>query len=987
MNNSNSVKCINEITKSPEDKRCYRGLIFGNEMKVLLISDSNTDKAAACLNVSIGHFSDPEDIPGLAHFCEHMLFLGTTKYPEENDYTKYISEHGGQYNASTSPDYTTYFFDVLPEHFEGALDRFAQFFLGPLFTESATEREINAVNSEFEKNVPLDGWRLLQLDKHVSKASHPYHKFGIGSLKTLSIVPKEKGINIREELLKFHHKWYSSNIMTLVILGKESLDELEKLGKSLFLSVPNHNVEQPEWKEHPYGPEHLQIKSYVVPIKDTRTIHICFPAPDFHEHYKSGPFRYISHLIGHEGPGSLLSALKARGFCNHLESGYQRSAKGFAFFNVKADLTEDGMKNADEIVTLVFQYINLLKKEGPKQWIFNECQQLQQTAFRFKEKEKPFGYVTSLAKCLHDYPIDEVLCGPYFLEEWRPDLINEALTYLQPKFVRVAVVGQAFENVAKETEPWFGTKYKIEKIPPSTIEKWENCGFCSDLKLPDPNEFITDNYSILPCDGKSTTSHPSILLNNQIIRVWYKQDDEFKLPKATLKFEFSTPLAYLDPLNCSLTHMFVQVLKDSLNEYAYDAELAGLAWYIMNTEYGITLSISGYNDKQGVLLDKILERMTNLKVDPKRFEFLKEIYVRNLKNFDAEQPYHQVMYYVSLLVTEHAWTKTEMLNSVEYLTRERLENFIPQLLAKMHIECLIHGNVDPNGASKIIEIVENRLTSNSDLLPVLPKQMLRVREIQLLDGSHFMYEMVNSFFSSSCTETYYQCDPLSTKNNMLMELLVQIMQDPCFNILRTKEQLGYIVSSGVRRSNCVQGLRIIVQSDRHPAYIEQRIEAFLIQFREIVENMSEQEFERHRESLATVRLEKPKKMSILSSRFWDEITSQQYHFNRAEVEVAYLRTITKADLMAFFDDHIKHGAPHRRKISVHILAKGDGGAGNQPEPEAEFLSSSIDGLPLPPPYVKPTKVEDVTKFKSSHGLYPLAQPYMNIASLTKKSKL
>lgn len=278
-----------------------------------------------------------------------------------------------------------------------------------------------------------------------------------------------------------------------------------------------------------------------------------------------------------------------------------------------------------------------------------------------------------------------------------------------------------------------------------------------------------------------------------------------------------------------------------------------------------------------------------------------------------------------------------------------------------------------------------------------------------------MYEMVNSFFSSSCTETYYQCDPLSTKNNMLMELLVQIMQDPCFNILRTKEQLGYIVSSGVRRSNCVQGLRIIVQSDRHPAYIEQRIEAFLIQFREIVENMSEQEFERHRESLATVRLEKPKKMSILSSRFWDEITSQQYHFNRAEVEVAYLRTITKADLMAFFDDHIKHGAPHRRKISVHILAKGDGGAGNQPEPEAEFLSSSIDGLPLPPPYVKvnytcfnsnlitlficfgfsflfrfdlqPTKVEDVTKFKSSHGLYPLAQPYMNIASLTKKSKL
>lgn len=67
--------------------------------------------------------SEPKALPGLAHFCEHMLFLGTEKYPSENEYTKYISEFGGSYNATTGLDNTVFYFDVVPEHLPGALDR------------------------------------------------------------------------------------------------------------------------------------------------------------------------------------------------------------------------------------------------------------------------------------------------------------------------------------------------------------------------------------------------------------------------------------------------------------------------------------------------------------------------------------------------------------------------------------------------------------------------------------------------------------------------------------------------------------------------------------------------------------------------------------------------------------------------------------------------------------------------------------------------
>lgn len=53
---------------------------------------------------------------------------------------------------------------------------------------------------------------------------------------------------------------------------------------------------------------------------------------------------------------------------------------------------------------------------------------------------------------------------------------------------------------------------------------------------------------------------------------------------------FDSPLAYLDPISCNMTYMFVQLFKDALNEYAYAAELAGMKWELTNTKYGMIVS-------------------------------------------------------------------------------------------------------------------------------------------------------------------------------------------------------------------------------------------------------------------------------------------------------------------------------------------------------------------------------------------------------------
>ncbi|CAM9553930.1 unnamed protein product, partial [Discosporangium mesarthrocarpum] len=224
------------ILVSPLDDRKYRWLVLPNGLKVLLISDAKADKAAAAVSVNVGAASDPPELPGLAHFLEHMLFLGTSKYPIENAYKAYLAKHGGRSNAATSMDNTTYKFEVGADHIRGALDIFSQFFVSPLFLEGSTDRELRAVDSEDSKNRTNEDRRLVQVLKALASQDHPYSKFSTGNLKTLrEDVPE--GIDTRSELLSFHQRHYRAPNMALVILGKEGLDQLEGWARECFQEV------------------------------------------------------------------------------------------------------------------------------------------------------------------------------------------------------------------------------------------------------------------------------------------------------------------------------------------------------------------------------------------------------------------------------------------------------------------------------------------------------------------------------------------------------------------------------------------------------------------------------------------------------------------------------------------------------------------------------------------------------------------------------
>lgn len=971
---------IDDIEKSQQDNRKYRALELTNGMRVLLVSDAETDKSAASMDVHVGHLKDPWEIQGLAHFCEHMLFLGTKKYPEENEYNKFLSEHGGSSNAFTSVEHTNYHFDVAPDHLPAALDRFAQFFLGPLFTSSATERELKAVNSENDKNLQSDQWRILQLLRSTSAPDHDYSKFGTGNKYTLETHPKELNIDVREALLKFHSEYYSSNIMGLTVLGKESLDELSDLIVPLFTGVENKNIAVPEWTTPPHGPDQLQKTASIVPVMDIRSLNVIWPIPDIHPHYRSNPGHYLGHLIGHEGEGSLLSELKLRGWCNNLVGGQRSGANGFMFFGINMDLTEEGLGHVDDIITLMYQYIHLLTNVGPKEWVFNECKDLNAMTFRFKDKERPSGYVTSMSGMLYDYPLDEILTGPYLQYEFRPDLIDMVLSKLTPDTMRVGIVAKAFEGSTDRKEKWYGTDYKLETISAEKLQAWQTCGLHDNLQLPRENEFIPTNFELVPRETEPSPL-PELIRDNSHSRIWYKQDDKFLLPKSCICFEITSPYAYMDPIQTNMAILFTQLLKDALTEYTYNAELSGLHYSLDNTMNGLYFSVKGYNDKQQIFLQRIMEKLATFEVDQTRYDILKEAYVRNLRNFSAEPPHRHAMYYTSMLMSEIVWTKDEMLEATDDVTFDRLKAFIPQLLSKLYFEGLMHGNITKQTSLEIIDTMEKIMREKCGTKPLSSSQHKRYRELKLPHGCYYLYQNTNAVHSSSCIEIYYQCGMQTTQSNMLLELFCQVISEPCFNELRTKEQLGYIVFSGIRRASGVQGLRVIVQSDRKPDYVETRIEAFLQNMQSYLSEMSEEDFQKNVTALATLRSEKPKQLASQTSRYWSEISSQHYNFDRDEIEVKHLKTVTKDELLSFYQEFIANNSSKRHKLSVHILSTAEA-----PTPAETTDSADLpDGLLPVPPLSEPVVICDMMSFKRDLGLYPLARPFINLDQT--KSKL
>ena len=474
--NQGNFKFYNKIIeKSSNDKRNYKLIKLENDLECLLINDEHTDKSSVSLDVKAGHLLDPKQLQGLAHFNEHMLFLGTTKYPVENEYQNYLSTNSGYSNAYTDMIDTNYYFTCSNNALQGAIDRFSQFFISPLHTQSCTQREVKAVDSENKKNLQSDLWRLFQLEKSLS--NEPLSNFGTGNWNTLYSDPINNNLNPRDELIKWYKSHYSSHLMKLVILSNCSLDQLQSLAIDNFSSIPKLDIPSPRFSSDVWPKESYKSIIFAQTIKDSRQLSLTFPFPEQDNHYQIKPGNFLSHILGHEGVGSLCSYLKSLGYINTLSAGFGFSAPGFEFFKVNVDLSTNGLNNWKHVIKVIFNYIDIMKlnSHNPPKYLFEEVQDLASISFKFKEQGQPESVTSTLSRLMHKpYEREHILSGSHLIRDYDQNVIKQSLDCLNIDNCRILFASKEIPSGIEDydkVEKWYGTRYRVEKLSQDLIEE------------------------------------------------------------------------------------------------------------------------------------------------------------------------------------------------------------------------------------------------------------------------------------------------------------------------------------------------------------------------------------------------------------------------------------------------------------------------------------------------------------------------------------
>jgi len=452
-----------DLIVSPADAYSYRYMELENGLKVMLVRTPEADKASAALSVNVGSMDDPEGREGLAHFLEHMLFLGTEPFPEPDQYQQFIKQNGGSHNAFTSYAQTTYFFDVDNEQLSGALERFAPFFISPTFNEAYVDREKNAVHAEYSANLKEDGRRIFSAQKMAMNPEFTFSNFSTGNLDTLSDRDDSK---IRDELITFYKTHYSSDRMTLVIAGDYELDQLGNKARNLFSDIPKRDVHFERPDVSVFVPEQLPLDMYIKPVKEIRELRFTFPLPEIISQYQHKPVQLLSNLIGHEGDGSILALLKKKGWAESLSAGRSLSTRHASTMVVGIGLTKSGLLHQEEITSILMEYIDLIRTNGIPDYIKEEQKMLNEMTFRFQEHGPISNYTTRLSSNMLIFPVEDTIYGDYRSEPASEELMRKYLSGLTADNMLRVLIAPGVDT--DTTDPWYGTEIKIR---PSDYQK------------------------------------------------------------------------------------------------------------------------------------------------------------------------------------------------------------------------------------------------------------------------------------------------------------------------------------------------------------------------------------------------------------------------------------------------------------------------------------------------------------------------------------
>lgn len=578
-------------------------------------------------------------------------------------------------NAFTESQRTTYYFDVTNSAFNQSLHIFSRMFAEPIFDMNYMNKEIDAVNSEAEKNINSDPWRKRQLFKSMANKNHPYIKFSTGNTKTL------RGISLEEmnkKLKNFYQKYYKSFNMKLAIISNSTLDEIQKQTLDIFSDIRGKEFKDKtpsygnlETNELPYNKENLGKIIYYKRISTGNILDFMFVLNSTRHTYEQKPLDYLDYMLKYSGDKSLLDFLKKRNLAIKLDSSVYESYDKFTVYSISMELTDEGLNQIDSVLKLTFNYINKIKKAKKEKKIYDEIKKIYDISFKFQEKSDDYtGYVSTLSTSMFDinkrYQYQSLLYWDYMHNEFDPHLINSLMSGIKLENAIVMVgthkepskelKNEFFKTSEMQKEEWYGTDYMVNRFDvfymdnlnqyPVDLQSRTNNGLLVDpiksFGLRSENKFISKMKKLvsscsemnISCENeeyneKNPDLTPITLIDNPNLSIFYKIDKTFKVPKTYAYIHIISDSLKTSVESFSNFHFFSEYLEYTLNTNLSEAVESGNNVSLEFDDAGLTINISAYSD----VLEKIIEIILNdlFKLQPNEYTF-KQIYESSIKN-------------------------------------------------------------------------------------------------------------------------------------------------------------------------------------------------------------------------------------------------------------------------------------------------------------------------------------------------------------------
>ncbi|MFZ5654234.1 MAG: insulinase family protein [Pseudomonadota bacterium] len=872
------------ILRSPADDRGYRYLRLDNGLQVVLIADPAADKAAAALSVAVGSFDNPEDRPGLAHFLEHMLFLGTEKYPEPGAYQEFISAHGGSHNAYTSLDRTTFFFEVDAAYLESALDRFAQFFIAPRFDAEYVAREREAVDAEYRLKLKDDARRQGDVLAEVINPAHPLAKFSVGNRETLADL---EGRPVRDELLDFYRRHYSADRMALAVSGKAGLDELEAMVRARFAAVERRPPPAPPGivplLAKP-GPLLVQL----APDRERRELALVFELPPQAPQWAVKPAIFLSHLLGDESEHSLLAELKERGWAERLEAGLAYDTGRGAALALSIGLTPAGVSEHAAVLDLTWQWFQTVRQRGLEAWRYRELAQMRQADFRFQPKAPPVDQVLQVAESLHDYPPAEVLRGPYVLQGFDAQPLAAVADRLRPDQALIAVTAPEFTGLARRSRH-YQVPYQTRAVPGAQVAAWRDPAGAqhSPLRLPGPNPYLPERFPVSARGGPD--SAPTLLADGEALQLWHYQDQRFGTPRSVFSAQLLVP-AVRGERGAALAELYLALVREQLEAALYPAELAGLAFDLQRWDGGLEIHLDGYADKQELLLDRVLAALAAPRWDAGRFARVKASLIREWRNTRREWPVRLAMMELAPLLNGRP-RPLAMAAALEAVDGEALRRFCAELYRRASVRVYTGGVLDGDQARRLAGMIAKRLEIGAPA-PGFLHEVTRLQAAERTPSRGVAAEQADQ-----AVLLYLQGGDDSLAERARVAVLQKSIEAPFYTRLRTELQLGYVVGSQIMPFNRVPGMILYVQSPRVAAAgLSEEIDAFLAGRCAAIGALQPAELERLKRAVLAGIEEQPKNLAEQADRHRESLGLRYRAFDFRPRLAAAVKAVGREDL-------------------------------------------------------------------------------------------